>query len=222
MYQDELRGRNGVKEYPVNNQSEIIGPMKLTKPIKGENLHLTISKDIQLVAQQAITDQIQKVRTSTNKQEQANPLRATQWQWKLIRESRGDGKHARLRSERLAGRHQRERLELVTILFSQRYDQRSLSALPGRQGKRNHPSSLVYLGSTQKPLSILVGLNEKLFTTHTTYNDIGYFEFGREGHKVKIRNANNTANGSLTPWKAIAKSSNAFMSAMVGNKLYMQ
>ncbi len=93
---------------------------------------------------------------------------------------------------------------------------------PDDKERKNHPSSLVYLGSTQKPLSVLVGLNEKLFTTNTTFNDIGYFEFGREGHKVKIRNASDAVNGKLTATTAIAKSSNAFMSAMVGNNLYFK
>ena len=32
--------------------------------------------------------------------------------------------------------------------------------------QRKHPSSIVFLGSTQKPLSVLIGLNEKLFTTN--------------------------------------------------------
>ncbi len=71
MYQDELRGRNGVKEYPINKDSQIIGPMKLTKPIKGENLYLTINKDIQMITQQAIMDHIHKIRSSPNKHEKA-------------------------------------------------------------------------------------------------------------------------------------------------------
>ncbi|TFE24264.1 peptidoglycan D,D-transpeptidase FtsI family protein [Cohnella luojiensis] len=223
MYQDELRGRNGVKEYPVNNQSEIIGPMKLTKPIKGENLYLTINKDIQMVAQQAITDQIQKVRSSTNKQEKANPTTGY-----AVAMEVDTGKVVAMASmpdyDPSVWQGGIGKKDLDAIEFFQYNGTIKEVYPPYRDDKerKNHPSSLVYLGSTQKPLSILVGLNEKLFTTHTTYNDIGYFEFGREGHEVRIRNANNTANGSLTPWRAIAKSSNAFMSAMVGNKLYMQ
>lgn len=222
MYQDELRGRNGVKEYPVNNQSQIIGPMKLTKPIKGENLYLTINKSVQLAAQQALTEHIRKIRASRNKKEHADAT--TGYAVAMEVET---GKIVVMASIPdyepsvwQGGISQKDLEQIQFYMYNgtikevqppyKRYDQR-----------KNHPSSLVYLGSTQKPLSILVGLNEKLFTTHSTYEDIGYFEFGRKDQKVRVRNASNEINGTLTAATAIAKSSNAFMSAMVGNALYM-
>ena len=81
--------------------------------------------------------------------------------------------------------------------------------------RAQHPTSLVPLGSTQKPLTILVGLSEKLITPNTRWKDPGYFEFGSKGHEVEIQNAGRAANGYLTPTMAIAKSSNAFMAANV-------
>jgi len=223
MYQDELRGRNGVKEYPVNNRGEIIGPLKLTKPIKGENLFLTINKDIQLIAQQAILDQIKQVRSSTNKSEKANPT--TGYAVAMEVET---GKIVAMASmpdydpSVWQGGISSKDLDAIQFFQYNGTIKEVYPPYPDDKERRNHPSSLVYLGSTQKPLSVLVGLNEKLFTTQTTYNDIGYFEFGREGHKVKVRNASNAVNGRLNATSAIAKSSNAFMSAMVGNQLYMK
>ncbi|BBI35121.1 peptidoglycan D,D-transpeptidase FtsI family protein [Cohnella abietis] len=220
MYQDELRGRNGVKEYPVDKDSLIIGPMKLTKPIKGENLYLTINKDIQLIAQQAITDQIKKIRNSSSKQEKANAT--TGYAVAMEVET---GKIVAMASmpdyDPSVWQGGISQKDLDAVQFFQ-YNGAIREVFPpytDDKERKNHPSSLVYLGSTQKPLSILVGLNEKLFTTSTRYNDIGYFEFGKEGHKVKVRNASNAVNGSINATQAIAKSSNAFMSAMVGNNL---
>jgi cell division protein FtsI/penicillin-binding protein 2 len=224
MYQDELRGRNGVKEYPVNNQSEIIGPVKLTKPIKGENLYLTINKDIQQIAQKAVMDQIQIIRTSTGKQFE-NTQATTGY---AVAMEVDTGKIVAMASmpdyDPSVWQGGISTKDLEQIQFFQ-YNGTIREVQPPfakYEERKNHPSSLVYLGSTQKPLSVLVGLNEKLFTTHTTYQDIGYFEFGKEGHKVRIYNASNTANGTLTATTAIAKSSNAFMSAMVGNNLYFK
>ncbi|MDG0814535.1 hypothetical protein [Cohnella rhizosphaerae] len=62
---------------------------------------------------------------------------------------------------------------------------------------------------------------EKLITPSSTWNDPGYFQFGRDG-QAEVQNASRAYNGVLTPTKAIAKSSNAFMAKMVGNELYLR
>src|SRR5207249_3631143 len=87
---------------------------------------------------------------------------------------------------------------------------------------KKHPSSLVFLGSTIKPLTVLIGLNEGLFTPNTLYNDTGVFQFGRTGYERRVRNSGNHSYGALDGATAIAKSSNPFMAAMVGNKLYQR
>jgi cell division protein FtsI/penicillin-binding protein 2 len=224
MYQDELRGQNGVKEYPVNNMSQIIGPVKLTKPIKGENLYLTINKDIQMVTQKAIMDQIQTIRTSTNKMFQ-NTMPTTGY---AVAMEVDTGKVVAMASmpdydpSVWQGGISTKDLQQIQFFQYNGTIKEVYPPYPDDKERKNHPSSLVYLGSTQKPLSVLVGLNEKLFTPQTTYNDIGYFEFGKAGHTVRIYNASNTANGTINATGAIAHSSNAFMSAMVGNKLYFK
>jgi penicillin-binding protein 2 len=76
------------------------------------------------------------------------------------------------------------------------------------------------LGSTVKPLTVLVGLMEKLITPNSTYYDTGQFTFGRD--KTTIRNSDGRAWGELNPWQAIWHSSNTYMAAMIGNKLYLE
>ena len=223
MYQDELRGSNGVKEYPVNNQGEIIGPMKLTKPVKGENLYLTINRSVQLKTQQAIMEHIEFVRNAKGKQYQdAHPTTGY-----AVAMEVDTGKVVAMASmpdyDPSVWQGGISQKDLDAITFFQ-YNGTIREVQPPYENydeRKNHPSSLVYLGSTQKPLSVLLGLNEKLFTTSTVFNDPGYFEFGRKGHEVRIWNASNAANGRITAWQGIAKSSNAFMSAMVGNKLFL-
>jgi len=224
MYQDELRGSNGIKEYPVNSRGEIIGPMKLTKPVKGENLFLTINRNVQATMQQAITEQIKFVQTAKGKQyENAHPTTGY-----AVAMEVDTGKVVAMASmpdydpSVWQSSISQKDWEAIQYFYNNGTIREVQPPYEKYEERKNHPSSLVYLGSTQKPLSVLLGLNEKLFTTSTVFNDPGYFEFGRKGHEVRIRNASNAVNGKLTASRAIEKSSNAFMSAMVGDKLYKQ
>src|SRR5690606_38525254 len=67
--------------------------------------------------------------------------------------------------------------------------------------------------------SVLIGLNEGLFTTNTTYNDRGIAYFGRNDSS-RVRNSGSHAYGSMDPSRAIYKSSNTFMVDMIGKRLY--
>lgn len=224
MYQDVLRGRNGLKTYPVNSQSRIIGPMELTKPVKGDNLYLTINKDVQLAAQNAITEHLAKIRTSSNKAERAENARTG---YAVAMEVK-TGKVVAMASmpdydpNLWQGGISEEDLNKVQYYISNGAIREVQAPYEDDNERKKHPSSLVFLGSTQKPLTILLGLKEGLITPNSSYNDIGYFQFGKKGYEVKVRNAGGKANGLLRPWSAIAHSSNAYMAAKVGNALYMR
>jgi cell division protein FtsI/penicillin-binding protein 2 len=224
MYQDELRGYNGVKEYPVNKDSQIIGPMKLTKPIKGDNLYLTINSKVQQTAQQAITDQIQQIRTSPNEfQKDSHPTTG----YAVAMEVK-TGKVIAMASmpdydpSLWQGGISEKDWDSVQYSMSNGTIRDVQPPYADEKERGIHPSSFVNLGSTQKPLTVLVGLSEKLITPSSTFQDKGYFAFGRKGHETQVYNASRTANGTLTPTKAIAKSSNAFMAKMIGNALYLR
>ncbi|RUS45998.1 penicillin-binding protein 2 [Cohnella sp. AR92] len=224
MYQEELRGRNGLKTYPVNSESRIIGPMELTKPVKGNNLFLTINKDVQLATQNAITTHLEKIRTSTLKAERA-PNAKTGY---AVAMEVKTGKVVAMASmpdydtNLWQGGISSKDYDAVKYYMGNGAIREVQAPYEDDKERLKHPSSLVNLGSTQKPLTILLGLNEHLITPNSTFNDPGYFQFGRKGYETKVRNSKSEANGLLTPWKAIAKSSNAFMSAMVGNALYLR
>lgn len=61
--------------------------------------------------------------------------------------------------------------------------------------RMKHPGSVVYLGSTMKPLTVLIGLQEKLFSPGETYSDYGYAEIGRAGSVRRIWNSGNASFG---------------------------
>ncbi|RKP53244.1 penicillin-binding protein 2 [Cohnella endophytica] len=224
LYQDELRGRNGLKEFPINKDSLIIGPMKLTKPIKGHNLYLTINTKIQLIAQQAIMDQIQEIRTTPNEfQKDSHPTTG----YAVAMEVK-TGKVVAMASmpdydpSLWQGGISEKDWESVQYFMSNGTIRDVQPPYADDKERSIHPSSFVNLGSTQKPLSVLVGLNEKLITPESTFLDKGYFAFGGKGHETQVNNASQAMNGILKPTMAIAKSSNAFMAGMIGNALYLR
>lgn len=224
MYQEELRGRNGLKTYPVNNQSRIVGPMELTKPVKGDNLYLTINKQVQLATQDAIMNHLKKINASTNYYEKA-PYAKTGY---AVAMEVKTGKVVAMASmpdydpNMWQGGISKKDYDAVKYYMGNGAIREVQAPYEDDKERLKHPSSLVNLGSTQKPLTILLGLNEGLITPHSSFNDPGYFAFGAKGHETKVRNSQNKGNGLLYPWSAIAKSSNAFMAKMVGNALYLR
>ncbi|WP_308639773.1 peptidoglycan D,D-transpeptidase FtsI family protein [Paenibacillus silvisoli] len=226
MYQDILRGQNGIKQYPVNARNHIIGPPETTVPVKGNDLYLTIDKRVQLLTEQAITDHLAFLKQAT-----ADP-------WKegsdattgfAVAMEVKTGKVVAMASMPdydpnvwSGGSISPEDLEAITYFQNNGTIRQAYPPYTDKKERDRHPSSMVPLGSTQKPLSVLIGLNEKLFTTSDRFNDKGVFYFGKEGHQVPIHNSGNHAYGSIDPAGAIAHSSNTFMSSEVGNKLYFK
>ncbi|MFF2885322.1 peptidoglycan D,D-transpeptidase FtsI family protein [Paenibacillus sp. NPDC057967] len=226
MYQDVLRGKNGLKTYPINNQEHIIGPMRITNPEKGSDLYLTINKDVQLRTEEAIMTHLEKIRTSSNRYERAE---YAQTGFAVAMEV-DTGKVVAMASMPdydpniwAGGRISPEDYENFGYVLSNGTIRTVYGPYKTTEERNRHPSSIVPLGSTMKPLTVLLGLNEGLFTTETRYNDTGAFYYGRAGtHQVRIGNSQGKVFGSIDGAKAIEKSSNPFMAAMIGNALYMR
>jgi len=224
MYQDVLRGRNGVKTYPVNSLGEIIGEPVITKPEKGSDLYLTIHRDVQLATEKAILDQIEYLRNAPKSSgDRAEYARAGY----AVAIEVDTGKVIAMASMPdydpnvwKGGQISPSNYEATKTFHKNGAISQAYQDWGSQEEANKHPSSLVPLGSTQKPLTVLIGLAEGLITPKTTYNDTGVFQFGREGYRVSIRNAEKRAFGRLTPSKAIEKSSNTFMAEMIGNALY--
>ncbi|GIP59953.1 penicillin-binding protein 2 [Paenibacillus woosongensis] len=216
-YQNELRGKNGFKKIAVNSRNMVKGIPEWTAPEKGYDLHTTINKSVQLAAQQAITDQL-----------------------KWLHSNRVSGKLHPDAKTGYAVAMEVETGNIVAMASMPDYDANvwqsgGISAedwkriennyqngtvTPISSGRSGHTfDSTVYLGSTVKPLSVLIGLNEGLFSANAQYNDKGIVYFGKNDSS-SVRNSGRAAYGPMDPSKAIYKSSNAFMVDMVGKRLY--
>ncbi|SDE03102.1 penicillin-binding protein 2 [Paenibacillus sp. UNCCL117] len=226
MYQKELRGTNGTKTYPVNALNKIIGQAEVTPPTKGNNLYLTINKDIQSITEKAIMDHLAYLKSPAAR---SNPLIAK-------------GRNA------VAGYAVAMEVEtgkVVTMASMPDYDPKVWAGgiktnaqylqiqpfinngtittaypdYPTAEERNRHPTSIVYVGSVIKPLSVLIGLKEGLFGLNTVYNDTGIFHYGKD-NSAKVSNSDGKAWGPINATKAIQYSSNTFMSAKIGYELH--
>ncbi|MEK4117509.1 MULTISPECIES: penicillin-binding transpeptidase domain-containing protein [unclassified Paenibacillus] len=215
MFQKELRGKSGYISIPINPQNMVDGVPSMAAPEKGLDVHTTIHKDIQLAAEEAITERLQYLRTH------------------LI-----SGKYHRDALTGYAVAMEVDTGNVVAMASIPDYDpniwgsgdkitQEVVNSSgngtitifgSGRSG--NGFESMIYLGSVIKPLTVLIGLNEGLFTPYDTYPDQGYALIGKEGSETPIRNAGGHVIGRIRPDQAIQTSSNAFMIDQVGEKLY--
>lgn len=223
MFQEELRGSNGIKDFPVNVSGRIIGPMQVTKPERGNDIYLTIHKEIQLRSEQAIMNHLTKLQSSTSKYEYA-PNAKTGF---AVAMEVDTGNIVSMASMPDYNSNVWKNGSISTKNYNENKYFMNNGAIrdtpfPSDDAKvrQERAGSLVYLGSTMKPLSVLIGLQEGFFTPSTIYTDRGYAEIGRSGRERRITNSDRVSWGNVTPTVALQRSSNAFMVDMVGNKLY--
>ncbi|MBT2201934.1 penicillin-binding protein 2 [Bacillus thuringiensis] len=107
---------------------------------------------------------------------------------------------------------------LHTHVSSKNENIKSLSQNKAIQ-KLKYGESYVNMASTIKPLTILIGLKEKLFQPEDTYLDKGTFQYDNQNN---ITNGPGTPTGEITPRQAIINSSNTFMTAKVALPLFNQ
>ncbi|MCM3700657.1 penicillin-binding protein 2 [Paenibacillus macerans] len=216
-YQSELRGKNGYKSVPIDPRNMATGIPEITPPVKGNDLHTTINKNIQLVAEQAILDQIAWVHTHPVSGE-VHPNAKTGYAVAMEVDTGNVVAMASMPDYDTnvwqSGGVSPDDWKKI----SSNYQNGTIT--PFSSGRSGHDfESTVLLGSTIKPLSVLIGLNEGLFTTSDRYNDTGIAYFGKN-NSSSVRNSQRHAYGLLYPKDAIRHSSNTFMVDMVGERLY--
>ncbi|MDH6372330.1 cell division protein FtsI [Paenibacillus sp. VTT E-133280] len=218
QYQRELRGQNGYQEISVNPQNMAEKVERVVPPVKGNDVWTTINKSIQMKTEQAIMDQIKWLH-SNPVQGKTHPNALTGY---AVAMEVDTGNIVSMASMPDYDTNIWTSGSLSTDVWNSimnNYQNGTINPISsGTSG--NGLRSVLLLGSTIKPLSVLVGLNEGLFTPSTYYSDRGFATFGKAGHETKVRNSGGHVYGSMDPARAIEKSSNAFMVDMIGKRLY--
>jgi penicillin-binding protein 2 len=224
LYQNDLRGKPGKKSYPINAKDQIIGQVQITPPVKGHNLILTMDKSVQVAAQKAVTNHLELLKKSPDRFYAMGNQAVAGYAVAIEVDT---GRVMAMVSmpdydpNLWIGGMPQKVLDQIQYRYTngairQRYADVSD---PKQFGK--HPTSLVPPGSTLKPLSVLIGLNEGLISPYTSYSDSGQFFYGKDNNS-KISNSDNHAYGLLSPARAIAVSSNTFMAEKIGEPLYLR
>ncbi|GGH34658.1 peptidoglycan D,D-transpeptidase FtsI family protein [Paenibacillus segetis] len=216
-YQDILRGKNGYKSVSIDPRNMITGIPEITPPVKGYDIHTTLNVTVQLAAEAAITNQIDWVHNNAVSGE-THPHAKTGYAVAMEVDTGNVIAMASMPDYDTnvwkTGSISNEDYKKIETNYQ------NGTVTPISSGRSNHNfDSTVLLGSTIKPLSVLVGLNEGLFTTNSTYTDHGIAYFGKNDSS-SVRNSGSHPYGPLKPIDAIRKSSNTFMVDMVGKRLY--
>ncbi|MBW4080947.1 penicillin-binding protein 2 [Paenibacillus sp. S150] len=217
QYQRELRGKNGYQVISVNPQNMAEKVEEVVPPVKGNDLWMTINKDIQMKTEEAITEQISWLHTHAV-QGKTHPNAITGY---AVAMEVDTGNVVAMASMPDYDTNVWTSGSLPTDVWNSIIDNYQNGTInPISSGiSGNGLRSVLLMGSTIKPLSVLIGLNEGFFSTSYTYQDKGIAYFGKNDNS-SVRNASGHVYGSMDPAKAIEKSSNVFMVDMVGKKLY--
>lgn len=222
LYQETLRGKSGSRKYPINSQGQIVGEVTTTPPTKGNNIHLTIDKDVQLTAEQSILDHLEVMKHSSNKY-QAMGKNALAGYAVAMEVDTGDviamASMPDYDPNEWSGGISPEVFNEILPYYNNGTIRTVYANVKDEKDRARYPSSIVPLGSTLKPLTVLIGLNEGFYGPRDTYNDTGRYYYGRN-NSASIGNSEGHVYGRITPAEAIRVSSNTFMAAMVGAKLY--
>lgn len=222
LYQDVLRGKNGRKTYPINAQQRIVGQVEIDYPEKGNNLILSLDKDVQLAAEEAIMEHLEWLRSEEGARYNEKGVNAVAGYAVAMEVATGhvvamasmpDYDPNVWRGGISPEVYAEVQWRITNGAIRERY-----ADLPDEE-RGKHPTSLVPPGSALKPLTVLLGLNEGLVTPNERYQDTGTFVYGRD--ESRVRNAGGRAFGPINATSAIRNSSNTYMAAMVGNRLYM-
>ncbi|SCY67667.1 penicillin-binding protein 2 [Paenibacillus polysaccharolyticus] len=216
QYQDKLRGKSGYTSVDVDLRNLPEGVAGTTPPQKGYDLISSINKNVQVKTEQAIMDQLSWLHRNPVSG-RLHPNAKTGF---AVAMEVDTGKVVAAASMPdydtnvwRTGSISTEDYDKIKYIYQ---NGTIRGFLPSDSKKR--AESVVLLGSTIKPLSVLIGLKEGFFTTNSVYIDRGSTTFG--GDNRRVQNSSGHVYGAMYPRDAIRHSSNVFMIDEIGKKLY--
>ncbi|WP_242215580.1 penicillin-binding protein 2 [Bacillus cereus group sp. BfR-BA-01383] len=197
QYENDLKGKPGkTLIFKVNTKNFL---WNIQKVQKGKDVQLTLDSKLQQKTEEALRSQIKKIRDANAGYAVVSDVKT--------------GAILTMANSAVFNPN-----TLHTQISSKKENIKSISQNKAIQ-KLKYGESYVNMASTIKPLTILIGLNEKLFQPEDTYLDKGTFQYDNQNN---ITNAPGTPTGEITPSQAIINSSNTFMTAKVALPLFNQ
>ncbi|RKD24634.1 hypothetical protein BEP19_09680 [Ammoniphilus oxalaticus] len=211
-YEDTLVGENGAKKLLVNARGTLLEELEVTNPKPGSNLYLTIDHRAQADAEAFVANYLTKLRSGGGHGDLRNAKNAY-----VVALEIETGNIAMMVSH-----PKYDPNEWVRGVSTERYQDIQFAVTNGAirsashdvrprafEEAQGHPYSIVPIGSVIKPLTVLIGLNEKLIAPGDRWQDPGAYRYGRGTDT--ITNAGRRNLGLLTPQIALQRSSNTYM-----------
>ncbi|MES5896479.1 penicillin-binding transpeptidase domain-containing protein [Bacillus cereus group sp. RP43] len=197
QYENDLKGKPGkTLIFKMNNKKFL---WNIQKAQKGKDIQLALDSKLQQKTEEALRSQIKQIRDAKAGYAVVTDVKT--------------GAILTMANSAVFNPN-----TLHTHVSSKNENIKSLSQNKAIQ-KLKYGESYVNIASIIKPLTILIGLNEKLFQPEDTYLDKGTFQYDNQNN---IANAPGTPTGEITPSQAIINSSNTFMTAKVALPLFNQ
>ena len=197
QYENILHGKDGQYIVEVNSDYETVAQNAFKKPIPGNNIVLTIDKKYQ----EAIEKSLEKYVNLLQNREVTPMKDATNATAVVMDPKTGAilamANYPRFNPNWYNGTISQELYQNEIMPYEQNL------AIRGR-----YPA-----GSTVKPLTVLMGLQEGVISTNTIIQDKGIiqYDYKANGDPLYMRNYGNQAFGPIDLTKALQKSSNVFM-----------
>ncbi|GBF09997.1 MAG: penicillin-binding protein 2 [Tepidibacillus sp.] len=201
QYEEVLHGKDGEYVVEVNSDYETVEQKSFTNPVPGNNLILSIDKRFQDEVEKALEKQVNEIKNRPIK-----PAKDVEIATAVVMNPKTGailamGNYPRFDPNWYNG-------SISTELYKEKImPYEANTAIRGR----------FPMGSTMKPLTVLMGLQEGVITPNTYIFDNGRIQYDKDplGNPIYMRNAQGHAYGNLNPQTALQKSSNIFMTEVV-------
>ncbi|WP_232695605.1 penicillin-binding transpeptidase domain-containing protein [Brevibacillus daliensis] len=189
-YEKELRGNDGVMEVQVNQSSETVVKKETRRAEPGNDLILSLDWRFQSKVEEILKTRMEEMKRSSKSREveTASVVVMNPNTGEVLALANYPDYDLNLRYNRKE--------------FNEKYEKEIMPAENNLATRGLYPP-----GSTVKPVSVMLGLQEKLITPQTTINDPGYFWFGN----VKKRNWRSGGHGIVNVRRALGVSNNTYM-----------
>jgi penicillin-binding protein 2 len=222
-YEEYLRGVNGKRNFQISSNGTIQNELEPDQPIPGNDVYLTIDSRMQLEIRDYIKNIIPSLQASSGSAGTRN-VYAVAMEVKT-------GKIVSMISYPeydpnlwVSGMSQ-ELFDKYFYYFTNGTIQDAPYDVSPKEGKEanaeieRHPRSIVPSGSTIKPATVLMAISEGIISPNDVWQDpAGGYRYARSATDI-VRNDKGKNYGTLTPIRALQKSSNTYM-ARIGHELY--
>ncbi|WP_169713568.1 peptidoglycan D,D-transpeptidase FtsI family protein [Paludifilum halophilum] len=222
-YQDELRGQNGYRVVRVNSSGKLVDVIKEIHPKPGNDLYTTLDEKMQLETEAFIKKHLSYLRTQAPGRHRAPYARnayavAMEVKTGNIRTMVSYPDYdPNIWNGPVSAEDYKDLTPVIRngTIREAPYDARH-TANPEKEYPR-HPFSVLPPGSTFKPMTALMALDQGLIGPYTTFRDPGTYYYAPG--TPPINNSGNHNYGTLDVRKALMKSANTFF-AWTGSQWY--